>query len=147
MKIKYLYHGSARQIEGNYLLPKKAHDLENRAENLHTAIYASSNKEISIAMAIISCNGVNLASLSFRKKPYGIIYEGWPKQKYIYLYTLPTESFIQSKRGSRQWHSLDKVKPLKVQKMEVKKYLRLIRKGTKKEIEAKKKKYGIKDEN
>ena len=143
-KPKYLYHGSAKKIIGNELKPRKAHDLEKRAENLHSAVYASSDKEISLAMAIISCKGVMSASLGFKKKPYGIIFEGWPKQNFIYLYTLLSDNFVQSKKGSKQWHSIKKVKPVKIEKIKVKDYLYLVRKTSREETKRWLKKYGLK---
>ena len=93
MKTKFLFHGSIRKIKGDKFIPKKPQDLEENPDNLLYGIYATSVKEVAIAMAIISCKGVNWASLSFNKKPYGIIYKGWPHQKYIYLYRLPIKSF------------------------------------------------------
>ncbi len=67
MKPKYVYHGSVRKIKGSKLLSRKAKDLGNNPENLHKAVYATNIKNIAIAMAIISCKGVNSASLKFKK--------------------------------------------------------------------------------
>ncbi|MDO8467377.1 MAG: hypothetical protein Q7S56_00300 [Nanoarchaeota archaeon] len=131
MKTKFLYHGSIKKINGK-LIPKKADDLENKKENLHKAVYSTSVKDAAIAMAIISCKGVIGASLGY-KKPYGTIYAGWPKQKFIYLYTLLTDTFVQSKKGLKQWHSFISVKPLKIERLKVKDYLHLVRKSTEKE--------------
>mgnify|MGYP001558518257 FL=1 len=93
-------------------------------------------------MAIISCKGINWASLSFKRKPYGTIYDGWPKQKYIFLYTLPSKTFRVSGEGGKQYVSFEPVKPLAVEKLLVEDYLYLVRKGTKLEIKKKIKKYG-----
>lgn len=128
MKIRYLYHGSTRPLVGEYLLPNKPYDLENKLDNLHEAVYATSNINIAIVMAIISSKGVNYASLKFDKKPYGEIYEGWPKQKFVYLYVLPSKTFIQSGEKGKQWISNVKVKPLKCLKIKIDKYLSLVRK-------------------
>jgi hypothetical protein len=136
-----LYHGSTKKLIGDKLIPKPAQDLGERPENLHTAVYATSMKEAAIAMALISCEGVITSSLYY-KTPYGVIYEGWPKQRFIYLYTLPSKTFVQSKKGSKQYHSLEQVKPLRKDKLLVKDYLSLIRKATDKEIERFNKKYG-----
>lgn len=127
----YLYHGSVRKIKGKFLLPSKPQDLENNPDNLHKAVYATNIKEIAIAMAIISCKGSNRASLKFKRKPYGIIYEGWPKQKYLYLYTLPKDSFIKSGEGGKQWISIMPVKPIKEEKLLVKDYIYLVKKSPK----------------
>ena len=68
-KPKVLYHGSIKEIEGDYFIPKKPQDLEQNLDNLHVGVYATSDKEIAIAMAIISCKGVDWSSLAFNKKP------------------------------------------------------------------------------
>jgi len=143
MKPKYLYHGSVKRIEGNKLLPRQARDLENLPENLHKVVYATNIKNIAIAMAIISCRGVNASSLKFKKKPFGIIYEGSPKQNYIYLCVLPSKTFKQEGGGGNQYYSLKPVKPIKVEKLKVRDYLLLVRKATKKEKWNKK--YGVKN--
>ncbi len=142
MNPKFLYHGSVREIEGEYFIPKKPQDLEQNPDNLHVGIYATSEKEVAIAMAIISCKGVNWASLSFNKKPYGIVYEGWPNQKYIFLYTLPLETFRQSGGSGKQYVSAEPVKPKSVEKLLVQDYIHLVRKGTEEEIKKKLEKYG-----
>ncbi len=87
---------------------------------------------------------VNWASLSFNKKPYGIIYEGWPDQKYIYLYNLPIKSFKESGESGKQFVSSEPVKPLGVEKLLVQDYTYLVRKGTEEEIRKKKEKYAHK---
>jgi len=125
-----LFHGSTREIKGDKLLPKQADDLEENPENLHKAVYATDIKEMAIAMAIISCKGVNYSSLDFKKKPFGIIYEGWPEQKYIYLYYLPSETFKQEGGFGHQYYSSKPVKPSKVEKLRVEDYISLVREST-----------------
>ena len=132
---KYLFHGSTREIEGDKLLPRQATDLGERPENLHKAVYATDVKDIAIAMAIISCKGVNCSSLDFKKKPFGIIYEGWPEQKNIYLYYLPRETFKQDGGSGHQYHSTEPVKPSKVEKLKINDYISLVRKATDSERE------------
>jgi len=141
MKPKYLYHGSVREIDGDKLLPKQATDLEERPENLHCAVYATSIKDIAIAMALISCKGVNCSGLGFKKRPFGIIYEGWPEQEYIYLYTLPSRTFKQEGGSGNQWRSIEPVKPSKVEKLKTNDYIFLVRKSTDRENEKFFKKY------
>jgi len=141
VKIRYLYHGSPKKLSGEKLIPKKPHDLEKKTENLYRGIYATNIKGIAIAMAIISCKGVLCASLSFNKKPFGIIYDGWPKQKYFYLYILSSNNFKRTSQTA-QWVSKKPVKPFKIEKLAVKDYLYLIRKATKKEKENWFKKHG-----
>jgi hypothetical protein len=135
MKPKYLYRGSVREIKGNKLLPKQASDLGERPENLRCAVYATNIKDIAIAMALISCKGVNCSSLYFKRRPFGVIYEGWPKQKYIYLYMLPSKTFKQEGGSGNQWYSIEPVKPSKVEKLKVSDYISLVRKSTDKERE------------
>lgn len=132
-KIKVLYHGSNRLFKGDRLLPKEAKDLANRPENIHRAVYSTNIKNIAIAMAIISCKGVKIASLGFEKKPFGTIYKGWPKQDYVYLYTIPSTSFNKSGVSRSQYISFDPVKPYKVEKLAVEDHLCLVRKATEKE--------------
>lgn len=143
MKLKHVYHGSIRKIRGNKLLPRQAKDLGNNPENLHRAVYATDVKDIAIAMAIISCKGVNEASLKFGKRPFGIVYDGRPKQNFIYLYSLPIKTFKQEGGKGNQYYSLKPVKPVKAEKLSVRNYMDLIRRATKKEKEKWNKKYGI----
>lgn len=133
MKPKYLYHGSVRKIKGDKLLPRQPADLEENPKNLHCAVYATNVKDVAIAMALISCRGVNYAALYFKRKPFGVIYEGWPKQRYIYLYTLPNKTFKQEGGSGNQWYSTEPVKPSKTEKLKVKDYISLVRKSTDKE--------------
>ncbi len=142
---KFLYHGSSKKIIGDKIIPKRAKDLADRPENIHNAVYATKSKEIAIAMAIISCIGVFRSSLSFTKhgkhKTYGTIYKGWPLQKYIYLYILPSKTFKATDKYGFQWISGKTVKPEKVEKLLVKDYLKLVRKASKKEIKEFKERY------
>ncbi len=144
MKPKYLYHGSIKKIKGEKFIPRKQQDLGNKPENLHKGVYATNVKGIAIAMAIISCKGVYGAGLKFNKKPFGKIYDGWPKQKYIYLYTLPSKSFRQSGEDGKQWVSSEAVKPLKVEKLVVEDYLKLVKKATNDETKKWLKKHNLK---
>lgn len=130
---KKLYHGSSRKLEGDKLLPKQATDLGENSENIHKAIYASNIKDNAIIMAILSCRDIISSSLSFKKDSKGIIYNGWPKQEFIYLYTLPGETFKQARKMGIQYYSEEPVKPLKIEKLKIKDYLYLVRKATEKE--------------
>ena len=137
-----LYHGSAKKIKGKFLIPKKPHDLGNQKENLIKGVYATDVKNSAIAMAIISSKGVISGTLNYKKK--SVIYEGWPKQKYIYLYHFPIQTFKRTSKESHQLVSKKSVKPIKIEKLNIKDYLKLVRKATKKEIENFFKKYKIK---
>ena len=131
---KYLYHGSTKLIKGK-LIPNRAKDLEKNPENMIIGVYATDIKEVAIAMAIISLDGVIGASLLNYKKgrAIGKIYLGWPKRKYVYLYTLPSDSFRKSKGIKNQYVSTKPVKPIKIEKIIVKNYIHLVEKSTKKE--------------
>lgn len=144
---KYLFHGSANKIRGDKLLPQQAKDLHEKPENLYKAVYATDIKEIAIAMAIICNKGVIYSALDFKKKPFGIIYEGWPTQEEIYLYILPSETFKQEGGAGHQYYSTEPVKPINLEKMSIKDYMYLIRKATDFERENFLKKYGEKSLN
>ena len=133
MKPKYLYHGSGKKIEEN-LIPKKAKDLGEEPDNMLRGIYASDLKKEAVIMGILACKGVKHAGSYIKgKKIDAIIYQGWPKQKYFYLYKLPSKTFKERPKKSHQWVSLKFIKPLKIEKLPVKKYINLVRKATKKE--------------
>lgn len=132
--MKYLYHGSPHKLRGDKLLPTKPDDLEKKKWNLHFGVYATNIKEAAISMAIICSKGVLFARLkTAAKDPAGIIYKGWPKQDYIYLYTLSNKGFKNIPKSSNQYISPKAVKPLLTEKLRVKDYLYLIRKATQKE--------------
>lgn len=132
MKPRFLFHGSPKKLIGNKLVPKKAKDMEKVKENLHTGIYATDIKKLAIAMAIICSKGVNYSGLNFtRKNSKGIIYEGWPEQKEIYLYTLPSETFRRTGRIAHQFVSLLSVKPARTEKLFINDYKNLFRKSKK----------------
>jgi hypothetical protein len=141
--MKILYHGSPNKIEGEKLIPHKAEDLEKKEENMYKAVYATDNKEIAIAMAIISSKGIHASSLK-KEKPYGRIYKGKLEQNEVYLYYLDAKDFQQQKGNELgQWISESAVKPIKVEKIKIKDYLNLVRDATEAEKQRWKKKYGL----
>lgn len=150
MKPKFLYHGSAREIVGDKLVPKQAKDLGGVSDNSHLGVYASEFKDEAMAMGVLNSKGVRGGSISRFRKLDGtpgmdaIIYHGFPKQKYFYLYTLPSENFVNRPKGSLQWISSKPVKPSKIEKLPVKKFLFLVRRASKKEREEWDKEYGKK---
>ena len=144
MKNKILYHGSVKKIKGQFLIPQKPQDLEREKENLLKAVYATDIKNSAIAMAIINARGVISGTLKYKKM--SVIYEGWPKQKYIYLYSLSSDLFKKNSKKSHQWISASKVKPIKINKLEIKDYLKLVRKAKKKELINFFKRYKIKNQ-
>ncbi|MCK4553292.1 hypothetical protein KAT80_03750 [Candidatus Pacearchaeota archaeon] len=145
IKIKVLYHGSSKKLIGDKLFPKQSIDLEKNLENLIKGVYATDIKDLAIAMAIICSKGTYSSSLDFEEykkgESKGIIYKGWPKQKHIYLYTLPIQSFKKSQGINHQFVSKKPVKPLKIEKLLIKNNLHLVRKATKKEKNIWTKKY------
>lgn len=143
MKLKILYHGSPKKIKGKHLIPKKAHDLGNHPDNIHKAIYATDIRKFAITMAIITSKGVYGSSLKFKKNSKGIIYSGWPKQRYVYIYILPNKTFIKSKQIKHQYFSKKPVKPIRTIKILVKDNLNLVQKASKKEALKYCKKYNL----
>jgi hypothetical protein len=142
-KPKVLYHGSSKKLIGEKLVPKKPTDLENKKENLYEGIYATDIKDLAITMAIICSKGVISSGLNFQKNnPEGIIYNGWPEQEKVFIYTLPSKSFKQTGKIKHQFVSKTPVKPLKLERVSIKDYPDLFRKATKKEKEEWIKKYG-----
>jgi hypothetical protein len=138
-----LYHGSPHKLKGDKLIPKPAEDLEKNKHNTITGIYASGFKNAAIAMAVLSTKGVWHAGLdTAAKNPIGIIYRGWPKQRYIYLHYLPSRTFKNIPKNSAQWVSEKPIKPLRTERLNVKDYIHFVRKATKKERDSWKKKYG-----
>jgi len=133
-KPKYVYHGSARELQGDKLIPKKATDLGDRTHNTLEGVYASDVKDEAIAMGILKCRGVGSSSCGvhrkYNPKVEAIIYDGWPEQNHFYLYTLLSETFESRPRGSHQYVSLVSVKPFKVERLLVSDYIHLVRKAT-----------------
>ena len=125
----YLYYGSASPIEGEFIFPKKGADAKSRSANLHVAVYAFDSKEIAIAVALVKCKGVKGSSIRFSQNPPAVVYEGWPDQEDIYLYTLSLEKFLQTSM-KKQWMSLVPVKPLKTEKLNVANYTHLIKRAS-----------------
>ncbi len=129
MKIRYVYHGSPRKLVGGKLLAKIPHDIKKKKENIVKGVYASDLRNVAISMAIISCKGVLYASLNTSKpkrKP-GIINEGWPTQKYIYLYTLDSKDFKRTSKSSHQWRCSHAIKPVRTERLKVRDYIYLIK--------------------
>jgi len=147
MKIKkpeYLYHGSPYKLKGKRLIPKKAKGAAKH--DILKAVYATDSKQYAIAMSLIACKGVGNSSLSVisKNKAKGIIYSGWPEQKEVYLYVLPSEEFVNIPKGSCQWVSFKSVKPICVKKLKLSDYIHLVRKASKKEIKKAKRRGWIK---
>ena len=113
-------------------------------EKIKKGVYATDIKNNAIAMAIISSKGVISGSLNFKKNKKAIIYEGWPRQKYVYLYGFLSKGFIKDSKKSSEWISQNKVKIINLKKLKIKNYLNLVRKATDEEIKRFFKKHNIK---
>ena len=139
MENKILYHGSSKKLKGNKLLPRQPIDLEENPDNLAKGVYATDIKDLAIAMAIICSDGVYSSSLDFRhykkNSPKGIIYQGWPEQKEVYLYTLPKNNFKRTGDITHQFISTQPIELMEIEKVNVKDNLHLVRKTTKEEME------------
>ena len=135
MKPKYLYHGMPNELHGAYLLPHKARDLGRNPHNMRKSVYATDIKEAAIAMSIISSKGVHASSINLEETNnwQAIIYEGWPEQEHVFLCTLNPRTFIQFPPNSHQWASSIKVKPSRIEKLSISKYITLVRKATRQE--------------
>ncbi len=143
-KSKYLWHGSPKKIEGDMLLPRKGRDIRNVPENVQVGVYASDNKDIAIAMALVKCVGMVRGGLYYDKTPIqGIAYEGWPAQEQIYVYKLSSNTFRQS-GGERQWVSSEPVTYVNIEEIPVKDVIHLLRKPTYEEKINYERQFGVK---
>ncbi|MEK6760317.1 MAG: hypothetical protein AABX93_00145 [Nanoarchaeota archaeon] len=141
MKPKFVYHGSSKKLVGDKLVPKQAKDVDGVADNSHLGVYASEFKDEAMAMGILNYKSVDGGEIRRFRKLDGapgmdaIIYNGFPRQKYFYLYTLPSRTFANVPKGSLQWVSKKTVIPVKIERLSTKKYLYLIRRASPKERE------------
>ena len=142
-KPKYVYHGSPRAVKEDFI-PRVPQDLGKRKDNIVKGVYASSIKNKAIGMAISGSKGVISSGMGFGigNQRKGIIYEGWPNQKYVYLYTFNSETFERRPKTSTQFISRGSVTPAKVEKLSVRDYIHLVRKASRKELNDFNKKYG-----
>lgn len=136
IKPKELYHGSGKKLEGNYLMPKKAKDFGGNKANSYRGVYATDVKEEAIVMGVISGKTNGGAGFGVTNgEVSGIIYGNWPKNKYFYLHILPSDDFRNQPKGSHQWVSFKRVKPLKTLRLRVDDFKGLVKIATKKERE------------
>jgi hypothetical protein len=128
--LEHLYHGSPNHIEGK-VEPRQGKDISKKPENNLLGIYATDNIEIAICKAILSCRGIRgLTYLDSKgkKPPYGVIFSGWPKAEYIYIYKLPTATFRRVSKNS--WMSPVPIMPIEVRVMKVRDCIYVVRKAT-----------------
>jgi hypothetical protein len=142
-KLKILFHGSSNKLIGDKLNPSQGDDSYERPENNLFGVYATDRKDLAIVMGILGCRGVVGGSINEYNddKLNARIYGDFPKQEYIYMYHLPTETFKQTQIDEHQFVSLVAVKPTKIEKIKVKEFTHLIRKATKEETDYWMKKY------
>lgn len=138
-----LYHGSPTKLIGDTLNPSQGTDSDERPENKQFGVYATDRKDLAIVMGILGCKDVLGGSMDeYDNGKLNVrIYGDFPKQEFIYVYHLPSETFKQTKIDKHQFVSLVAVKPIKTQKIRVKNYTHLIRKATKDETDKWIKKY------
>jgi|TARA_Y100000310_G_scaffold79837_1_gene76506 hypothetical protein len=144
MKEKVLFHGSPYKLKGSVLKPSQGDDSKERPENSLFGVYASDRKDFAIAMAILSCKGVIGGSIEgFTKTSINAkIYGPLPKKKFIYLYSLPANTFRPTKSIAHQYISSVPVKALLVEKLAISDHVRLLKKATKDETKKWLAKYG-----
>ena len=129
MKPRFLWHGSP--IKKDKLISKQATGISKKVD-MQRGVYATNKKNRAIAFGLISQKDVKGSKLNFPKgKVIGTVFNGWPKQKYFYLYKLPSKTFKQI--DNWQWISKEKVKILKVEKLKTSDYIHMIRKATPRE--------------
>ena len=142
-KPNVIYHGSSKKIIGETINPSQGDDSDERPDNKLFGVYAADRKDFAIVMGIFSCKDVIGGSIdSFTKNSMDVkIYGKLPKQKYIYLYTLPAKTFNPSKAIKHQFVSKVAVKPIKIEKVLISDYVHLLKRATKKETKEWVKKY------
>lgn len=142
-KPRYVYHGSPKLIEGMFEL-RAPRDLNKDPDNIVEGVYASSVKDKAIGMAVSGATGVISSGMGFGigNKRKGIIYEGWPNQEYVYLYTFDPKPFIRRPADSTQFIATKKVSPLKVEKLRTVDHIHLVKKASKRELNNFHKKHG-----
>ena len=148
--MKFLYHGSSRELEGEKLIPHKGDDSDERPENNLVAVYATDHRELAIVMAIIGCKDVVGGSIDEYFDDGSVnarLYGDYPKQEYIYLHYLPIEGFSQTKIDKHQFVNPNPVKPIKTEKILIKDCHKLIRLATEEETILWVRKYGSKNYN
>ncbi len=126
MKPRILYHGSNKKI--SILKPRQpSFDLK---ENSMKAVFATSNKNLAIAMGLTAQKGTE--SFGSRDKLMINFVKGYPKMSFVYLYSLNSKYF-KLNRGN-EYISTKEVKPLKIEKYPVSNLTHLWRKSNKKEL-------------
>lgn len=127
-RLSVLYHGSGIKLEE--LVPKKASCFNTKEGNL-IGVYATRLRNYAIAIALYSSKGdkgIGTVKINGRKAEL-VIEKGYPKQEFIYVYTLNTDNFENIPQNSHQYISFVPVKPVKIEKLKTSDYLHIIRKA------------------
>jgi len=127
MKSKFLYHGSAKELE--ILKPQKPFfDLK---QNSMKAVFATDSKEYALGMAAMASGKVS-AFRNHKTHQMNII-KGKPNLKAtVYLYTLNSNDF--KKINKNEYINTKEVKPLKIEEYKVSKLKHLWRQSDKQEL-------------
>lgn len=126
MKPKILYHGSNKKI--SILKPRQpSFDLK---ENSMKAVFATSNKNLAIAMGLTAQKGTE--SFGSRDKLMINFIKGYPKMRHVYLHYLNSRNFKLNRR--KEYISKKEVKPFKIEEYPLSKLTHLWRKSNKKEL-------------
>lgn len=128
VKPRYLYHGSGREFQEGMLIPKKP--SSNELNNSLKGVYATQLRKWAMIMGILGSRGVKSSSthVKGKRKIDAFVYSGWPKQNYFYVYTVSPRTFKENPKGSAQWISKKSVKPIKIEKFPMRKYIHWIKK-------------------
>jgi hypothetical protein len=138
-KNTYLWHGSRHRNE--VLIPRQAKDTGGAAGSNQNAIYATTDPKVAIAMGLTT-SGSDTGM--FPNDPQMVLFSGnIRKGEKVYLHKVPMydpdgkPQFVQG-GNSREFHSVPEVtaiEPMKIIEVPVNKYLNLIRKATRKDLE------------
>lgn len=128
-----LYHGSPQPLEGEKLRISQGIDDPIRPENNELGVYATSRKDLAIAMAIFACQDCLGGMIDeYEEDKLNVTICGdFPKQKYVFVHHLKKDTFKQLKIDSYQYVSPVSVKPFKTEKVKVEDYKRLFKIATK----------------
>jgi hypothetical protein len=127
MKPTVLYHGSQNKLIGDELIPRQARGLKE--EDKLEGVYATRIKEFAIIKAILSSSGVNSKSSIdiIENNIHGLIHNGWPEAKEVYVYHLNPDNFENIPRNSHQYVSFKRIKPLEIEVIKTEDYIYLIK--------------------
>jgi hypothetical protein len=123
---KILFHGSDKKI--NLLEPREP--IKDLKENSMKAVFATDNKNLALGMALAN----QKYSSSFRSYDKNVInfVRGYPKMKFVYLHYLDSRDFKYNRE--EEFISIEKVKPLRIEKINISELNNLWRKSNKKEL-------------